>query len=716
LRSAAWTAHAGQDLIRAEQLYRQLLSEAPDPQDAINLGALLRTQGRLREAGEHYRHWLTHFPDSVTLRLNGVNSLRDAGAHDSCERWLREGLQQHPQEPRLLHSLAKTLLAQQRRPEARALLSELSQRQPEHLGLLLDLGLCCHGLGEREAALAVFEQARARHGDDPRPAANAITLLKELGRPAEAETLFENLPAAVRQSEDVQAAWADLLLNTARLEEAATVFDALSRRHPQSPLHWLNLAASLRGLKNMVACTRALKQGLARHPGHRDLEHALGQSLAEMGRQGPAMELLRRSLEHSEPLPDSHLFNLQFLGAGYGLLSSEERQTLARQWEARKRQQGVGPLWGDVLRSPLGQRPLRVGYLSADFCNHPVGRFVLPLLRAHNRQSVEVWGLSCGPHDDAVQQQIRQSCDHWLDLRFGTDLEAARQIADAQLDVLIELGGFTCNSRLALLAHRPAPIQLSYLGFYAPTYLEAIDGWIGDAALFASLNPIDRRAHRLVEVPGGYMAFVPEALPPLQAPEPGRRFRYGSFNHARKLTPETIALWCALLAAVPEADLALKSISFVEPAEQQRIRKVFEQQGLEPHRLVLLNWVEGWTNHMACYREIDVALDPMPYGGATTSCEALAMGVPVISLAGAGMVGCLSASVLTYGAAGQGLAHDLDSYVAQAIKLQQAEARNLAARSELRQEVCSSGLCDAKRLGRELESLYRAVAEATPHS
>jgi protein O-GlcNAc transferase len=713
LRTSAWQAHHSGDLTRAEQIYKRLLEAEPDGQDAINLGALLRAQGRIREASDHYHRWLERFPGNLTLLLNGVNCLRDGGDHITCRRWLEAGLVQSPQDPNLLQSLARTLTLLDERPQARQLLEQLCQANPSDVGLWLDLGLCYHGQEERAAALAAFERAAVAAPQDPRPAGNRITLLKELGQLEQAHQLIAALPAELRQHQDVRAARAGLLLEEARLEDAATELESLCREHPQEPLHWLNLAASLRGLKNPVACTRALKRGLALHPGHGDLEQALGQSLAEMGKHQAAMGLLLRSCEGEQALRDNHLFNLQFLGAGYDLLSSERRQGLAHQWEAAKRNEGVGPLWGDLLRDPPAGRRLKVGYLSADLCNHPVGRFLLPVLRAHNREAVEVWGLSCGPHNDGITSKLQSACDHWLDVRFGTDLEAARLVADLGLDVLVELGGYTGHSRLGLLVHRPAPVQLSYLGYYAPTYLEAVDGWIGDCALFATLNPCDRQAHRLLEVNGGYMAFVPEVLPPLAAPEPARRFRFGSFNHSRKLTAATVDLWCAVMAAAPEAELVLKSISFVEPAERERVAALFLQAGLAAERLVLLPWVEGWQQHMACYRELDVALDPLPYGGATTSCEALVMGVPLVSLAGPGMVGCLSASVLAYGAAGEGLATSPEAYVQQAQTLAQAGPRNLEQRKEVRARWARSPLADGTRLSGELEQIYAALASSS---
>ena len=158
------------------------------------------------------------------------------------------------------------------------------------------------------------------------------------------------------------------------------------------------------------------------------------------------------------------------------------------------------PLWADLLLEPNKGRRLRIGYLSADLCNHPVGRFLLPVLKHHDRKTVEVWGISCGPHRDWITEHIQENCEHWIDCRFHNDTIAARMIADQRLDVLVELGGYTSGSRLGILVHRPAPIQLSYLGFPAPTYLSCVDGWLGDEVLFGGLSPTDQSAHELLKI------------------------------------------------------------------------------------------------------------------------------------------------------------------------------------------------------------------------
>ena len=542
--------------------------------------------------------------------------------------------------------------------------------------------------------------------------ANRITILKDLGDFDQAESLIIKLSNSQKLQVDVAQATAGLLMAQNKLVEATKLFQHVCQQRPNNSGYWLNWAAALRGLRRTVAPYQVIQRGLCLAPENEDLQEALQQSLAEMARPEAAARCRSLWSRPDELLKTSYLFSRQFLGIGTAAGNSQALAKQARNWEKRSEKKSLGPLWPDNILEPLKGRKLRVGYLSADLANHPVGRFLLPVLSNHNKEHVEVWALSCGSHDDWITDHIRKRVDHWIDLRFGTATQCARMVADLRLDVLVELGGFTSDSRLELLCHRPAPVQLSYLGYPGPTYLRCIDGWLGDSVLFEQLNHIDRNAHPLIELKGGYMVFDSGGDLPTPKRTAGRRFRFGSFNHARKLTDSTIDLFCQVMAANQDAELALKSISFCEAAEQQRIRKRFEQAGLAGDRLILLDWVEGGLNHLQRYSEIDVALDPIPYGGATTTAEALWMGVPVVALAGEGMVGRLAASLLIHGEHGDWVARNQNDYVAIASSLAHQGPRNETDRMKLRRAMERSPLADGLRLSQELERQYLTLRQS----
>ena len=304
-------------------------------------------------------------------------------------------------------------------------------------------------------------------------------------------------------------------------------------------------------------------------------------------------------------------------------------------------------MWQDKIWSNSQKRKIKVGYMSSDLCNHPVGRFILPIIEYHKSSDVEVVCISNTNTEDSIQERIKSQSSEWLDIRRMDDITAARRILDKEIDILVELGGYTADSRISVLRFKPCRIQLSYLGYFAPTYLRCIDGWIGDTELFAGLNKVQKDAHRLLNIKGGYMCYREKNFPKIKSVDRGRKFRFGSFNHARKLTSDTLELYNKVLRSTDNSMLVLKSLSFAEESERERVRRMLEKHEIDPGRVEIMRWIKGRDKHIDCYNYIDVALDPIPYGGATTTCEALVMGIPVITLRGDGMIGRLSSSILT---------------------------------------------------------------------
>ncbi|MBM5808872.1 MAG: hypothetical protein FJ051_03490, partial [Cyanobacteria bacterium M_surface_9_m1_291] len=451
-----------------------------------------------------------------------------------------------------------------------------------------------------------------------------------------------------------------------------------------------------------------------RAPERLDLQLALGSLLVEHGRHREGLQLLQSSVEHPNARDVAHGI-YQFVLAGSRLVPAEQLRQHMGRWE---QQRGLKPseLWSDRIRDSDPDRPLRVGYLSPDYCNHPVGRFVEPIFAGHNRRQVEVVGLSCGKHADAQHQRLRQLCDSWHDLRFGDDLRVARFLADLRLDVLVDLGGHTADQRIRLLTARPAPIQLSYLGYPASTYLNCMDGWIGDPVLFGAAQEQEKGPREeLLRLPRCYLAYQPPAsAPPPERTAPDGRFRFGCFNHSRKLSDRCLDLFAAALQAVPDSLLVLKSTTFVEAAERVRIAGRLVERGIGAERLELLEWVEGPANHLALYGRMDAALDTQPYSGTTTTCEALWMGVPVLTLLGEVMVERQSAAVLAGAGLGAAIARNEDDWLARAQLLAAKGARSRQDRLALRAWVAASPLADTAALVGALEQLYRALWQRRP--
>jgi len=707
-RELIWKAHREGDLQVAEAGYLGLLAKSPAVDDAVNLGALLRKQGRLREAAEFYGQWLPKFRDELQLHLNAANCLHELNQQENCLILLRDYLQRHPEASKISWALARSLTELRKYTEAEIILRKLTKEDPNSVENWMELGVNLHKQEKKEEALACFEEVNRLNPQHAISISNRITMLKDAGRFQDCTKLIEELGVEIRDNSMVRGAIATMYMAQNNVNAAAKELKLLCAVEPNQAGHWLNLAANLRSMKYCNAALIVLKKGICRQPENADLNQALGQCLAELGYTKQALPVLLSSAGEMGKIKDDHLFNIQFLGAGYHLILPAALQEWAKSWEQRKlKEANIGMLWADVIRTPIKNRKIRVGYLSADWSNHPVCRFMIPILKNHDREQVEVWGICSSPHRDMGNEIAKQNCEHWLDILHASDLEAARIISDLKLDVLVELGGYTGYSRISALIYKAAPVQLSYLGYFAPTYLDAIDGWIGDKTLFAGLSEVDKTAHKLWNVKGGYMAYEPQIKLPTIRDIDRNKFRFGSFNHSRKLNPESIALYARVMQKVPNSELVLKSVSFIEAAECKRIKEALGKAGIQKERLILLDTTETNEKHLELYEEMDVALDPFPYGGATTSCEALVMGVPVVTLSGEGMVRQLSSSILASAGLNKLIATNEMDYIEIANTLADKGVRNKENRNELREKVLSSPLCDGKRLSNELERIYR---------
>lgn len=358
------------------------------------------------------------------------------------------------------------------------------------------------------------------------------------------------------------------------------------------------------------------------------------------------------------------------------------------------------------------ERRLRVAYLSGDFRYHAVSFFFQPLLAHHDPAAVEVFCYAEIEDPDPVTAYLQRLAGTWRDTSALTDEALRAQMRADGIDIAIDLAGHTGNNRLRALAVKPAPVTATWLGYPATTGLAAIDWRITDACA----DPPGQEAfysERLWRLPGVFLCFgayitqVPEP-----APAPVLRcghITFGSFNNPQKISSSAAHAWALILDAVPGSRLILKSPTFLEPIRRQHLLDVFAAHGVGPDRIELRLPQPALPDHLGSYAEVDIALDPFPYNGTTTTCEAMWMGVPVVTLVGdrhSARVGFDLVSQV--GLAGLA-APDIDAYVASAVALAGDCARLQEMRSELRGRMRASPLCDAPRFARDFEEGLRMM-------
>lgn len=360
-------------------------------------------------------------------------------------------------------------------------------------------------------------------------------------------------------------------------------------------------------------------------------------------------------------------------------------------------------------RSLDPERRLKVGYLSGDFRSHAVARFMLPLLVAHDRREVELHLYSTSPTCDRVTEEIRALELTFHDVSAMQPTAIARQIAEDQVDVLVELGGLTGGSSLPTLAHAPAPVQVTYLGYPATTGVPEIDHRLTDP--WADPPPLTDSlcVEELVRLPETAWCFKgEEGIDVVERREDGPLV-LGSFNRTAKLSDTVLAAWARVLAALPGALLLMKGRGLGSDAVRARITSIFVEHGIDPARISMVGWAPGMREHLMSWGDVDIALDSYPYAGTTTTCEALWMGVPVVTLAGSSHVSRVGVSLLRQVGLDDLVATDWDDYVRRVARLAADAPRRRALRSSLRATMRAAMLGDGARFARDVEAALRAM-------
>ena len=353
---------------------------------------------------------------------------------------------------------------------------------------------------------------------------------------------------------------------------------------------------------------------------------------------------------------------------------------------------------------------MRIGYVSGDFRRHSVANFLFPIFENHDRAAFQITCYNNNGWNDDVTERLMGAVDQWRRISGLDDETVAEMIAADGIDILVDLSGHTAHNRLSLFARQPAPVQVTWLGYPGSTGVEAIRYRLVDAITDPPGESDSYYCETLIRLEHGFLCYAPLDPAPAPVMRPARNpVRFGSFNNPAKLSPATLDLWGKLLQAVESSELVLKGRPFADPQVRRMLLKRFEARGIAEERIVLLEHMAAPDRHMAAYGEMDIALDPFPYNGTTTTCEALWMGVPVVTLLGDRHSSRVGASLLTRVGLEEMIAEDADGYIRRAADLAANQERRAALRATLRPAMQTSPLCDGAGFTRRLEAAYRQM-------
>jgi predicted O-linked N-acetylglucosamine transferase (SPINDLY family) len=433
----------------------------------------------------------------------------------------------------------------------------------------------------------------------------------------------------------------------------------------------------------------------------------LGNALKERGELDAAIDSYRRAAELRPDLSALHS-NLLLTLHYHPDYSAEDLAREHRRWAERH----VAPLASRRRPHSNDRRPdrrLRIGYVSADFREHSVARFMLPILEAHDRDQVEVYAYSDVTRPDAVTRAVRSNVDAWRNVCTANDAQVAELIRGDAIDVLVDLAAHSGRNRLLAFAEKPAPVQATYLAYCSTTGVDAIDYRLTDRFLDppgADLSPYTERSIRL---PDCYWCYAAPTAAGGGAPIDNERIpgppTFGCLNNFAKVTPAALRLWARLLLRVTEARLLL----YARPGNHRdRVLRTMRDTGVAESRIAFVD-AQPFEDYLRTYREVDVALDPFPFCGGTTTCDALWMGVPVVSLTGRTAVSRAGSSLLSNAGLKDLVASTEAQYADLAAALLRDRRRLAELRRGLRPRLESSPLMDVPRFTRHLETAFRGM-------
>jgi len=690
----------------AEALYQQVLAAEPDHVDALHGAGIAAFQSGRRHEGLHLlRRAVAKNPQRADCHYHLGLMLKLSGQAKEAVGAFEQALAVQPDYPEAWNDLGIALALDGRPADAVAAFERAVSLRPDFLDALGNLSHTLQRLGRWEQAVDAQRRWIALRPHDAESQFHLGNMLHEAGH---LEAAIEAFGQAIALKPD----FADACYNLGNTLKAKGDLAGAAQAYLRALECQPNLHEAHNNLGNVLLDQGLLDQAMARfrqalllQPDYLVAHNNLGNALKDAAEIDQALACFDRVLEIDPNYAEVHS-NRVYACCFHPDHDSRDILHQTLQWSARHAQ----PLVGQIRphqNDPSPQRRLRVGYLTADLRAHPVGRFLLPLLAHHDRQQVEVWAYSGVQIADEVTAQLRANCDVWRDIRRCSMPQIAEQIRQDRIDILVDLSLHMAQNYLLVFARKPAPVQVTYLGYCSTSGMETMDYRLTDPYLDPPGSDLSCYRERSVHLPRTYWCYQPLttlAVCGLPAGKSGG-ITFGCFNNYCKVSPPALEAWTRILAAVPNSRLVL--FSPVGEHRQKALGRV-AAAGVDPRRVIFLNGVP-LPQYYQRYQEIDIALDPFPYCGGTTSCDALWMGVPLVTLCGSSALGRGGVSILSNTGLPQLIGQNVDQYVAIAAALAADLPRLAELRRTLRQRMAQSPLMDQPAFARDIEAAYRQM-------
>lgn len=710
-----------------------------------NLGSLYQLQAQWERSAEQFEAALALQPEVAAFHYNLGVTRQQQGAFGPALACYRQALARDPQLAAAYNNMGIALKELDRLDEAIAAYQAALALQPHFAEALNNLGGAWHDQHDEAAAIESLEHAITIRPDYAEAYHNLGLAYKASYRLPDALVCFKNaihlMPAYAEPYAMLALTYADL----AEHGEALAWCEKTLAMWPDSPAAHFNLGVAYANMNRQGDALDCFEQAIARKPGFADAYNNLGVAYKELGRYDEAVANFERAIAlrpdfaeaynnlgsalKDQGKPDESRQQYErAIAIAPAYAAAHNNLLLSMQYAAGITQQQLfdmhlrfgaqfePPLLAQRFVHALGQeraRRLKIGYVSADFRRHAVAFSIEPILAQHDHAVVEVHCYYSHTIVDEFTQRIQACADHWIPCHGMSDQQLAERIHADGIDILIDLAGHSAGNRLLAFARKPAPVQASFLGYPSTTGLTSIDYRITDGYAEPPGQSERFNVEALWRLPEIFCCYVahPASPPVIDHPphEDNGYVTFGCFNNYAKVSDGAIALWAAILAQVPGARLMMEILGLDNPGMREGVERRFAGLGIDPARLILI--ATHRKNQFVLYNRIDIALDPFPCNGGTTSFDTLWMGVPFVTLAGTNFISRIGVTMLHNDGLDELIANNEQEYIQIAADLARDPAALRRVRSGLRERTRASPLMDIPRYTRHLEQAYRGMWE-----
>jgi protein O-GlcNAc transferase len=641
-----------------------------------NRGLKLHRKGQLEEAVSCYRKALQLNPNLAGVYNNMGAGLQGLGRLEEAISSFEMAVEIRPDYIEAHNNMGNLLQQMGRIDEAISSYHKVLELEPDLSEAHNNLGNAYHHMGQLSEAISCYQKALELRPDNAQAYCN-------LGNGYQIE---------------------------GRIDQAIFCYNKAVTLNPDNPEAYNNMGAALKHCGRLEEAVSCHRKALELEPGNAVAHNNLGSANKHQGKLPEAMACYRKACHLKRDYAEAHS-NL-ILAMQYDQTSNlkeiyYESSAWWKQHRTPNRREFVHHRSSDSTKNRL-----RIGYVSPDFRDHSVSYFFLPLLEAHDRREVEVFCYAEVKRADKMTARIKSLSDHWRSTVGLPSDAVAQQIYEDGIDILVDLAGHTANNRLLVFAGKPAPVQVTWLGYPGTTGMEVMDYRLTDEIADPAGDADKYHSEALIRLPQGFLCYSPPETYPDVSDLPSidrKRTTFGSFNNLPKVNERVVEIWSQILLQTPGSSLLLKSRQLKDDRTRRRYMDLFTKNGINCERIEMLPATASISEHLDLYNRVDIGLDPFPYNGTTTTCEALWMGVPVVTLRGDRHSSRVGASILTRVGLKDFITENEGEYISKTVELASNLDRLKELRAGMRRRMMESPLCNPESFARSIEKAYREI-------